>query len=63
MQFVDRVIAKPVSAEALLEQLAELTRSRVVPPRDRAAASPSLRAPPPRSCSFARAQRAGRGRT
>jgi CheY-like chemotaxis protein len=32
MQFVDRVIAKPVSAEALLEQLAGLTRSRVVPP-------------------------------
>ena len=29
MQFVDRVIAKPVSAEALLEQLAGLTRSRV----------------------------------
>jgi hypothetical protein len=29
---VDRVIAKPVSAEALLEQLAGLTRSRVVPP-------------------------------
>jgi signal transduction histidine kinase len=28
MQFVDRVIAKPVSAEALLEQLASLTRSR-----------------------------------
>jgi CheY-like chemotaxis protein len=26
-QFVDRVIAKPVSAESLLEQLAELTRS------------------------------------
>jgi signal transduction histidine kinase len=31
MQFVDRVIAKPVSAEALLEQLAGLTRSRVPP--------------------------------
>lgn len=31
MQFVDRVIAKPVSAEALLEQLAGLTRSRVSP--------------------------------
>ena len=30
-QFVDRVIAKPVSAEALLEQLAELKRSRVPP--------------------------------
>ncbi|MEX2223198.1 MAG: response regulator [Candidatus Rokuibacteriota bacterium] len=30
MQFVDRVIAKPVSAEALLDQLAGLTRS--VPP-------------------------------
>jgi CheY-like chemotaxis protein len=29
MQFVDRVIAKPVSAGALLEQLAGLTRSRV----------------------------------
>jgi signal transduction histidine kinase/ActR/RegA family two-component response regulator len=28
MQFVDRVIAKPVSAENLLEQLAELRRSR-----------------------------------
>ena len=28
MQFVDRVIAKPVSAEALLEQLAELRRSQ-----------------------------------
>jgi signal transduction histidine kinase len=28
MQFVDRVIAKPVSAEALLEQLTELRRSR-----------------------------------
>jgi CheY-like chemotaxis protein len=26
-QFVDRVIAKPVSAESLLDQLAELTRS------------------------------------
>src|SRR5260370_42181225 len=32
MQFVDRVIAKPVSAEALLEPLAGLTRSRVPPP-------------------------------
>jgi len=31
MQYVDRVIAKPVSAEALLEQLAGLTRSRVPP--------------------------------
>jgi len=31
MQFVDRVIAKPVSAEALLDQLAGLTRSRVPP--------------------------------
>jgi CheY-like chemotaxis protein len=31
MQFVDRVIAKPVSAEALLEQLAGLTRSRIPP--------------------------------
>src|SRR6266481_873259 len=31
MQFVDRVIAKPVSAEALLEQLAGLTRTRVPP--------------------------------
>jgi signal transduction histidine kinase len=31
MQFVDRVIAKPVSAGALLEQLAGLTRSRVPP--------------------------------
>ncbi len=31
MQFVDRVIAKPVSAEALLEQLAELRRSRPSP--------------------------------
>jgi two-component system response regulator GlrR len=31
MQFVDRVIAKPVSAEALLEQLASLARSRVPP--------------------------------
>jgi signal transduction histidine kinase/CheY-like chemotaxis protein len=28
-QFVDRVIAKPVSVESLLDQLAELTRSRV----------------------------------
>ena len=31
MQYVDRVIAKPVSAEALLEQLAGLTRSRIPP--------------------------------
>ena len=31
MQFVDRVIAKPVSAEALLEQLAELRRSQTPP--------------------------------
>jgi hypothetical protein len=31
MQYVDRVIAKPVSAEALLEQLAGLTRARVPP--------------------------------
>ena len=31
-QFVDRVIAKPVSAEALMEQLAELRRTRVSAP-------------------------------
>jgi CheY-like chemotaxis protein len=30
-QFVDRIIAKPVSAESLLEQLAELKRSRSSP--------------------------------
>jgi signal transduction histidine kinase/ActR/RegA family two-component response regulator len=31
-QFVDRVVAKPVSAEALMEQLAELRRSRAPAP-------------------------------
>jgi CheY-like chemotaxis protein len=31
-QFVDRVIAKPVSAEALMEQLAELRRTRAPAP-------------------------------
>jgi signal transduction histidine kinase/ActR/RegA family two-component response regulator len=31
-QFVDRVVAKPVSAEALMEQLAELRRSRTPAP-------------------------------
>ncbi len=31
-QYVDRVIAKPVSAEALVEQLAELRRSRAPAP-------------------------------
>jgi hypothetical protein len=29
---VDRVVAKPVSAEALMEQLAELRRSRTPAP-------------------------------
>jgi CheY-like chemotaxis protein len=31
-QFVDRVVAKPVSAEALMEQLAELRRTRAPAP-------------------------------